>query len=59
MGNEFGSTGQHKVERARSFRRFVRDRRGSTALEFALALVEALGLHDKAAQLATGMLVRR
>jgi Flp pilus assembly protein TadG len=36
MGNEFGSTGQHKVERARSFRRFVRDRRGSTALEFAL-----------------------
>jgi Flp pilus assembly protein TadG len=36
MGNEFGSTGEHKVERARSFRRFVRDRRGSTALEFAL-----------------------
>lgn len=36
MGNEFGSTGQHKVKRARFFRRFVRDRRGSTALEFAL-----------------------
>lgn len=36
MRNGFGSTGQHKVERARSFRRFVRDRRGSTALEFAL-----------------------
>jgi 4-methyl-5(b-hydroxyethyl)-thiazole monophosphate biosynthesis len=30
-----------------------------TALEFALALVEALGLGDKAAQLAQGMLVRR
>jgi Flp pilus assembly protein TadG len=36
MGKEFGSTGQRKVERARSFRRFVRDRRGATALEFAL-----------------------
>lgn len=30
-----------------------------TALEFALALVEALGHADKAAQLASGMLVRR
>lgn len=30
-----------------------------TALEFALALVDALGLADKVAQLATGMLVRR
>jgi 4-methyl-5(b-hydroxyethyl)-thiazole monophosphate biosynthesis len=30
-----------------------------TALEFALALVDALGLHDKAAQLAAGMLLRR
>ncbi|KAA3450406.1 pilus assembly protein [Mesorhizobium sp. SARCC-RB16n] len=36
MSMEFGSTGQHKVERARFFQRFVRDRRGSTALEFAL-----------------------
>ncbi|QKD05999.1 TadE/TadG family type IV pilus assembly protein [Mesorhizobium loti] len=36
MGKEFGSTGQRKVERVRSFRRFVRDRRGATALEFAL-----------------------
>ncbi|WP_214471504.1 TadE/TadG family type IV pilus assembly protein [Mesorhizobium sp. dw_380] len=36
MSDEFGSTGQQKVERARFFRRFVRDRRGSTALEFAL-----------------------
>ncbi|MGX7876639.1 TadE/TadG family type IV pilus assembly protein [Mesorhizobium sp. ORM6] len=36
MGNEIGSTGQHEAGRARFFRRFVRDRRGSTALEFAL-----------------------
>jgi len=36
MTQEFGSTGQRKVERARSFKRFVRDQRGSTALEFAL-----------------------
>ncbi|TPI30151.1 pilus assembly protein [Mesorhizobium sp. B2-1-8] len=36
MSKQFSSTGQHKVERARSFQRFVRDRRGSTALEFAL-----------------------
>jgi Flp pilus assembly protein TadG len=36
MGKEFGSTGQRKVERARSFRHFIRDRRGATALEFAL-----------------------
>ena len=36
MIKEFGSTGQREVERARSFRRFVRDRRGATALEFAL-----------------------
>ncbi|MEI9415416.1 pilus assembly protein [Mesorhizobium sp. B2-5-4] len=36
MSMEFSSTGQHKMERTRSFRRFVRDRRGSTALEFAL-----------------------
>ncbi|MBZ9739376.1 MULTISPECIES: TadE/TadG family type IV pilus assembly protein [unclassified Mesorhizobium] len=36
MSMEFGSTDQCKVERARSFRRFVRDRRGATALEFAL-----------------------
>ncbi|MBZ9796701.1 TadE/TadG family type IV pilus assembly protein [Mesorhizobium sp. ES1-4] len=36
MSKEFGSTGQGKKERGRSVRRFVRDRRGSTALEFAL-----------------------
>jgi len=43
MGNEFGSTGQHKVERARFLKRFVRNRRGSTAIEFAiLALPFAL-----------------
>ena len=36
MGKEFGATGQRTVERARSFKRFVRDRRGATALEFAL-----------------------
>ncbi|WP_027061005.1 TadE/TadG family type IV pilus assembly protein [Mesorhizobium loti] len=36
MGKEFGSTGQRKVERASFFRRFIRDRRGATALEFAL-----------------------
>ena len=36
MSKEFGSTGRREVERARSFRRFVRDRRGATALEFAL-----------------------
>ncbi|TPM39074.1 TadE/TadG family type IV pilus assembly protein [Mesorhizobium sp. B2-3-4] len=36
MSKELGSTGQRKVERPRSFRRFLRDRRGSTALEFAL-----------------------
>ncbi|QND58505.1 TadE/TadG family type IV pilus assembly protein [Mesorhizobium huakuii] len=43
MGNEFGSTGQHKVERAGFLKRFVRNRRGSTAIEFAiLALPFAL-----------------
>jgi Flp pilus assembly protein TadG len=36
MGKEFGSTDQRKMERTSFFRRFVRDRRGSTALEFAL-----------------------
>ncbi|MCA0034202.1 TadE/TadG family type IV pilus assembly protein [Mesorhizobium sp. B263B2A] len=36
MGKEFTSKGQRKVERSSFFRRFVRDRRGSTALEFAL-----------------------
>ncbi|TPK69924.1 pilus assembly protein [Mesorhizobium sp. B2-3-3] len=36
MGKAIGSTDQRKMARARSFRRFVRDRRGSTALEFAL-----------------------
>lgn len=36
MDNEFGSTGQRKRERIGFFKRFVRDRRGSTALEFAL-----------------------
>ena len=43
MGNEFGSTGQHKVERAGFLERFDRNRRGSTAIEFAiLALPFAL-----------------
>jgi Flp pilus assembly protein TadG len=43
MGNEFGSAGQHKVERAGFLKRFVRNRRGSTAIEFAiLALPFAL-----------------
>lgn len=43
MGNEFGSTGQHKVKRAGFLKRFVRNRRGSTAIEFAiLALPFAL-----------------
>ncbi|MBN9222902.1 MAG: pilus assembly protein [Mesorhizobium sp.] len=36
MSNEFGSTGQRKMKRIGFFKRFVRDRRGSTALEFAL-----------------------
>ncbi|TPK91079.1 pilus assembly protein [Mesorhizobium sp. B2-4-12] len=36
MGKAIGSTDQRKTARARPFRRFVRDRRGSTALEFAL-----------------------
>ena len=43
MSNEFGSTGQHKVERTGFLTRFVRNRRGSTAIEFAiLALPFAL-----------------
>ncbi|QKC85882.1 TadE/TadG family type IV pilus assembly protein [Mesorhizobium sp. NZP2077] len=43
MGNEFGTTGQHKVERVGFLKRFVRNRRGSTAIEFAiLALPFAL-----------------
>jgi len=36
MGKEFTSKGQRKVERSSFFRRFFHDRRGSTALEFAL-----------------------
>ncbi|ESY65711.1 pilus assembly protein [Mesorhizobium opportunistum] len=36
MGKEFASKGQRKVERSSFFRRFFHDRRGSTALEFAL-----------------------
>jgi Flp pilus assembly protein TadG len=36
MSNEFVSTGDRKARRARSFSRFAGDRRGSTALEFAL-----------------------
>ena len=36
MGNEFSSTNQHKVERGGFFTRFVRNRRGSTAIEFAI-----------------------
>ncbi|MBZ9683005.1 MULTISPECIES: TadE/TadG family type IV pilus assembly protein [unclassified Mesorhizobium] len=36
MSKEIGSTDQRKIERARPFQRFVRDRRGATALEFAL-----------------------
>lgn len=43
MGNEFGSTGQHKAERTGFLTCFVRNRRGSTAIEFAiLALPFAL-----------------
>ncbi len=43
MGNELSSTGQHKVERVGFLKRFVRNRRGSTAIEFAiLALPFAL-----------------
>ena len=38
MGNEFSSTDQHKAERAGFLTRFVRNRRGSTAIEFSLAL---------------------
>ncbi|MBZ9809300.1 pilus assembly protein [Mesorhizobium sp. BR1-1-9] len=36
MSNEFVSTGDRKARRARFFARFAGDRRGSTALEFAL-----------------------
>jgi len=43
MGNEVRSTGQHKAERTGFLTRFVRNRRGSTAIEFAiLALPFAL-----------------
>ena len=43
MGNEFSSTDQHKAERAGFLTRFVRNRRGSTAIEFSiLALPFAL-----------------
>ena len=43
MGNEFSSTDQHKAERAGFLARFVRNRRGSTAIEFSiLALPFAL-----------------
>ncbi|TGV62357.1 pilus assembly protein, partial [Mesorhizobium sp. M00.F.Ca.ET.158.01.1.1] len=35
MSMELGSTDQRKVERTGPFQRFVRDRRSSTALEFA------------------------
>lgn len=36
MGNEFSSTDQHKMERGGFLTRFVRNRRGSTAIEFAI-----------------------
>ena len=43
MGNEFSSADQHEAERAGFLTRFVRNRRGSTAIEFSiLALPFAL-----------------
>ncbi|RUX96479.1 MULTISPECIES: TadE/TadG family type IV pilus assembly protein [unclassified Mesorhizobium] len=39
MSKEFGCTGDHKAKRPRFFARFLRDRRGATAIEFAILSV--------------------
>ncbi|MER9948053.1 TadE/TadG family type IV pilus assembly protein [Mesorhizobium sp. M0047] len=39
MSMEFGSAGEHKARRPRFFGRFLRDRRGATAIEFAILSV--------------------
>ncbi|MER9303554.1 pilus assembly protein [Mesorhizobium sp. M0293] len=39
MSKEFGSASEHKARRPRFFARFLRDRRGATAIEFAILSV--------------------
>ncbi|RUT96198.1 pilus assembly protein, partial [Mesorhizobium sp. M7A.T.Ca.TU.009.01.3.2] len=39
MSKEFGRAGDHRVRRPRFFARFLRDRRGATAIEFAILSV--------------------
>ncbi|MER8461648.1 TadE/TadG family type IV pilus assembly protein [Mesorhizobium sp. M1409] len=39
MSKEFGCAGEHKARRPRFFARFLRDRRGATAIEFAILSV--------------------
>jgi Flp pilus assembly protein TadG len=39
MSKEFGSAGEHKARRPRFLARFLRDRRGSTAIEFAILAI--------------------
>lgn len=39
MSKEFGSADEHKARRPRFFARFLRDRRGSTAIEFGILAI--------------------